>query len=597
MRAPLTLRMRLLLYFTLVMGVPLLLVSTLTNVLYTRSVVRMTIDQKQELVLASLEEIGLHRREAEQVSNQILMNEGFQSVLRDPVPVDAEEDLLRTKAFIKLLYSLQAPTSLNGVLIVDENGRTYQSSTEYGSIGMLPLLSELMAEPSFRASMGRNIWISWPRNVLTVSHEKRDVDVPYLYLLRRINDVKRTRHQIGTLVVQIPYAAIAAALDRTSRGPGEYGILTDGNGRVLARSGGSAGIGGPLEDGLLQAQRSFMASGASSVSAQDASGIMQLHRLPDADWTVIQYTPRTNLYARFRQIQLITLAVLFLFLAAALLTSYLLSREITQPITHLSVVIRAFGHGRIDARVSSDRGDEIGMLEDAFNTMAEDIKSLLTRIDEEHVQRRKLELNMLEYQINPHFLYNILDSINWMAQKAGQPEIGALVTALARFFRIGLSGGRDFISVGEELEHARNFLIICQMRYKDCFQFTVAADEALARCLTLKILLQPVIENTIKHGFDKNRPGGIVHVSCRSDGKDIVFTVTDNGRGISPDDLAGIQARLARGAETDSSDGGIGLSNLHQRVRLNYGECYGVSIASTRGSGTTVTIRIPRRDA
>jgi two-component system, sensor histidine kinase YesM len=593
-RARLTLRTRLLLSFVLVMGVPLLIVSTLTNALYTGTVVRMTIDQKRELLLASVEEIGLRRGEAEQVSNQILLNDTFQSSLRDPAPEAAEMDLLRTKAFNKLLFSLQAPTSLAGVLIMDRGGRTYQSSSSFGSRDTLPLLEELTAEPAFQSSRGRNIWISLPSNVLTASLEKREMQVPYLYLLRRINDVKRTRHEIGTLVLQFPYATMAAALDRTSRGPGEYAILADGGGRVLARSGGSDGIGEPLPPALAAAWGSLMGHNEPSATLSGDAGITQFHRLPDADWTVIQYTPRSNFYARFRQVQFITFGVLALFLAAALLASYLLSREITQPITHLSGVIRAFGHGRIDARVSSDREDEIGRLEGAFNTMAEDIRSLLKRIDEEHVQRRKLELTMLEYQINPHFLYNILDSVNWMAQKAGQPEIGALVTALARFFRIGLSGGRDYISVAEELEHARNFLIICQARSRDGFRYAVECEDGVSRCRTLKILLQPVIENALKHGLDGSQPGGLVTVRCRADGDDVLFSVTDNGRGIPEPTLARIRDTLARGLDADASEDGIGLTNLQQRVRLGYGDGYGVAIESVGGGGTTVLIRIPR---
>jgi two-component system, sensor histidine kinase YesM len=275
--------------------------------------------------------------------------------------------------------------------------------------------------------------------------------------------------------------------------------------------------------------------------------------------------------------------------------------------------VEQFGKGNLKARASTNRMDEVGHLQVSFNKMADDISNLLEKIEYENKQRRLMELNILEYQVNPHFLYNTLDSINWMAQKAGKEDIGELAGALARFFRVGLSKGNEFYEVKDELEHVQQYLLINKIRYKDCFQYQITSDPDVLENHTIKIILQPIVENAIKYGINKRSAGGYISVSAKKDNDSILFEISDNGEGIQNDRLQAIQSALGKHTVIDgepvdsrnsrSTGSGFGLFNVNQRIWLHFGDGFGITIDSvaqnsgkennSTGSGTVVRIRIP----
>lgn len=312
-------------------------------------------------------------------------------------------------------------------------------------------------------------------------------------------------------------------------------------------------------------------------------------------WSVVGAVPSSYLDSETgkiaTQVFLVSLGALML----ALGLSLRLAEGFAAPLRRLEQTMGLFGEGMMQVRAPSDRLDEIGRLQRSFNAMADDIRSLMGRIDEEHRRLQISELRVLEYQINPHFLYNTLDSINWMALGAGQKDISAIVTALARFFRLSLSGGHETYRVRDELEHATMYLTISQMRYPDCFRWEFDVDEALLDRSTLKLVLQPLVENAIKHGFDKRRSDGVLRISGRNLGRCLEWKVTDNGRGIPEDKLAALRSALVAPAR-EPGPGGFGLVNVHQRIRLNAGPDEGLRIHSHRGEGTTVQVLVPWED-
>jgi two-component system, sensor histidine kinase YesM len=289
------------------------------------------------------------------------------------------------------------------------------------------------------------------------------------------------------------------------------------------------------------------------------------------------------------RIAFLTFAILIL----AIIVSFIISQGISAPLKKLEKSMVEFGEGKINNRVEVDREDEIGHLQKSFNSMAIDIKELLVKIEKENKLRRMTELKVLEYQINPHFLYNTLDTINWMAQKAGQPDIGSMVTALARFFRLGLSKGKEIYTIKDEIEHVHNYLIISKIRYKECFKFNIEVDTEIMEYKTLKIILQPLVENAIKYGISKNNNQGCIHITGRNEGNSIILQVADNGRGIEKEKLNYLNKALTEMQDISSNESGFGLLNVHQRIKLNYGENYGVFLESQTGEGTTVKITLP----
>ena len=215
-------------------------------------------------------------------------------------------------------------------------------------------------------------------------------------------------------------------------------------------------------------------------------------------------------------------------------------------------------------------------------------------IIQQEEQKRRSELDVLQAQINPHFLYNTLDSVVWMTENGRTQDAVVMLTSLARFFRISLSRGSNVIPIADELEHARHYLTIQKMRYKNKFSAAVTAEDGVESLYTIKLIVQPVLENAIYHGMAYADGDGEITVRAFRDGGDVCIEVTDNGPGM-PEEV--VRRLLEGGGPNPGAKGsGIGFRNVHQRLRLTFGEPYGLTILSEPDDGTTVRIRLPALD-
>ncbi len=273
-----------------------------------------------------------------------------------------------------------------------------------------------------------------------------------------------------------------------------------------------------------------------------------------------------------------------------ILASMFISAKISQPIKRLEKQMKRLESGDFEISVEEKGEDEVRRLSKAFNMMVAKIKMLMDQIITEQEGKRKSELKALQAQINPHFLYNTLDSIIWMNENKNYEGVTVMVAALAKLFRISLSRGHEIICIADELEHARSYLTIQKIRYKDKFEYTIDAEPGLQSERTLKLILQPIIENAIYHGISPLNEKGIIKISVISEGNNILFQVSDNGYGIKPE----ILKELLVQESTSYHSGGVGLKNVNERIKLFYGEDYGIEIKSEIDVGTVVNIRIPR---
>lgn len=272
-----------------------------------------------------------------------------------------------------------------------------------------------------------------------------------------------------------------------------------------------------------------------------------------------------------------------------ILASLFISAKISQPIKRLEKHMKRLESGDFDISVEVKGEDEVKRLSKAFNMMVARIKTLMEQIIKEQEEKRKSELKALQAQINPHFLYNTLDSIVWMNENRNYDGVTVMVAALAKLFRISLSKGNEIISIADELEHARSYLIIQKIRYKDKFEYTIDVEPGLESKRTLKLILQPIIENAIYHGISPLNEKGIIKISVTTEEDDILLQVSDNGYGIKPEILKEL---LAQESQSYYS-GGVGLKNVNERIKLCFGQNYGLEIKSEVDVGTTVNIRIP----
>lgn len=288
-------------------------------------------------------------------------------------------------------------------------------------------------------------------------------------------------------------------------------------------------------------------------------------------------------------------------LAAVLFSLYAawrISRGIAVPLRKLHDVTRTITRRDLAALVTSGNADEIAELGVSFNLMVNQIRDLLAAKVREQENLKRAELRALQAQINPHFLYNTLDSIAWLAEAGRTAQVTEMVRALSRFFRISLSRGQDWITLGDELEHVQSYLAIQKLRYRDILDYRIDVPDELRACGVLKLTLQPLVENALYHGLKNRRGGGTILVRGRCGPDDsVVIEVADDGIGIPPEGLARIEAALARpaGAAPVEGQGGVGLANVDQRLKLFYGPEHGLTLRSEHGAGTIVTLTLPLR--
>ena len=283
--------------------------------------------------------------------------------------------------------------------------------------------------------------------------------------------------------------------------------------------------------------------------------------------------------------------------AVILIGTVLINRKIvsgiTEPISRLCEVTRQAGKGDFAARAPEGGNDELAVLNRGFNQMVERIGNLVEDIRVEQLNLRATELKLLQAQINPHFLYNTLDTIIWLAEAGQKEQVVMMVSTLSDFFRTTLSKGRDYITVKEEATHIRSYLTIQQFRYRDILEYEMDIPEELEEYQILKLTLQPLVENALYHGIKNKRGLGQILVSGKKQGDHLVFTVRDNGKGMDPERLAYVQRLISGELKDEDAPSGFGLFNVNQRLQLNYGPEYGLILASEEGEWTEVNAIIP----
>jgi two-component system sensor histidine kinase YesM len=278
----------------------------------------------------------------------------------------------------------------------------------------------------------------------------------------------------------------------------------------------------------------------------------------------------------------------------AILVGFFFTSSIAKPVLDLRSLMKRVEDGDLSVRFSGLPSDEIGELGLGFNEMIERIQSLINQVYVEQRSKREAEIRILQEQIKPHFLYNTLDTIQWMAQEHRVDDVVSMVGALSSLFRIGLNKGREFISLSDELEHVESYLCIQKMRYEDKFDYSIRCDPGLRSRQVMRLTLQPLVENAIYHGIKERRGHGTLLVEARADGGDLLLVVSDDGVGMTAETLAQLTESLEEGG---SPIGGYGIHNVHERIRLTFGKPYGLSFKSAYGEGTVVTVRHPDPDA
>ena len=294
--------------------------------------------------------------------------------------------------------------------------------------------------------------------------------------------------------------------------------------------------------------------------------------------------------ARSSTLMAIFMAVIFTVTAAILLLrSFCLSSSITSPITKILKNVRAVGKGNFQVEPVETDSSEIGELDVGIRKMAGRISALVENIKKEEEMQHLTQLQLIQAQVSPHFLYNTLDTIVWLIEGGQENDALDMISSLSVFFRTSLSKGNDVIPLYEEERHTLSYLEIQQSRYRDIMEFEIRIPESIRNVQVPKLTLQPLAENALYHGIKNKRGKGRIYIEGEDLGNDILLRVSDTGQGMTPERLSEVQEAIRTGERA-----GFGLAAVSERIRLYYGPDYGMKISSTEGEGTVIEVRLSK---
>jgi two-component system sensor histidine kinase YesM len=561
-------------YFLVILLIPLVSLGFVGPALYARSIERETTSHMAGMIGQVNMNIELRVHEMEEIIDLIARTKVVVSLFEKGFATAAErQDIVEMLASVS-----ETHPEIAGVLVVAQDDAwisdgfsrtTRDPLTEeqwYTLAGETPGDVRLIARP-----IGRNI--------RSTRQYGADEVVSIVKAVTGETDGKVR----GAVLIDMRLSSIEDLFTDSSPGKGGFLFIADSGGEMVYAPVNRVAYRIPLVELAGDSPSAIM-----TVEGTDYQVLAR--RSPYTGWKTLGVFSLAEMLREVLLIRSWTYIIGGMTMLLAIVAAYFFTSSIAKPVLDLRSLMKRVEHGDLSVRFSGAPNDEIGELGLGFNEMIERIQSLIDQVYKEQQSKRDAELRILQEQIKPHFLYNTLDTIQWMAQEHRVDDVVSMVGALTSLFRIGLNKGREFISLSDEIEHVESYLCIQKMRYEDKFDYTIECEPALRSRRVLRLMLQPLVENAIYHGIKERRGHGSLAVEARIESGDLLLSVKDDGVGMNEITVALLNASLDEGKP---NAGGYGIRNVHERIRLTYGKPYGLHYKSICGEGTEVTVRHP----
>nr|PZM88662.1 MAG: hypothetical protein DIU81_04885 [[Clostridium] cellulosi] len=512
-----------------------------------------------------------------QFSNYVFVDENVQSALkrsnRKGIDPTIQQEINKS-----LINTILSSDDISSVLLFDNYNNVYYMSR----LKSPEVLTDDVAKASWyetvKNAKGYPVWVM--NDDMAIKKSSDDLPVSLVRMVYNTEDYK----PLGVLVVNIGKSFGNRIFDNVCSEFKSQFIIVDDSGKPIIQT--SEIIPKAVADFISRSQ------GTSSYEIKKLDGqdvMLSSRKSSCSNWHIIGIMPMSELSKQFKSTGVIILVTLLINIVFLFIGGYYVTNLITKPLTKMKKLIESSDNGNLHKiPVEEVRDDEIVRLKQVYNNMTEQIATLIDKVKEEQKQIRLNELSIIRAQINPHFLYNTLDAVSALALIKDSEGAYTLTQALENFYRISLSSGKDVITVREELKCIENYVKILNIRYKDSFDVNYFVDENIMNEKILKLLLQPFVENSIAHGVHNKRGRGIITIKGRKSNDLMIFSIEDNGVGMSKEKIEEIMSR-----NTTRQKGGFGIYSSITRISLFYGIENPVSIESAEGKGTRVTITIP----
>lgn len=394
---------------------------------------------------------------------------------------------------------------------------------------------------------------------------------------------------LGVLLVDMNYSSIEQLLTKANtESAAEYIYLTDSNGEIIYHPKQKL-----IYTGLYEENNNAAAGYEDGSITEEFGGekrLVTVKTISYTGWKLVSVVPMSSFEMGLSDLRMFVILAMALTMLIIIITNQLVSARIADPLKRLNASVREWEAGNLNPKIYVGGSLEVEHLGKTLRSTVAQIQELMHDILVEQEQKRKSELDALQSQINPHFLYNTLDSIVWMIEGERYEDAVFMITQLASLFRISLSRGRTIITIEDEIRHAKNYMNIQKIRYKNMFQISFELEDEILNCCTVKLVVQPLLENAIYYGVECMDGDGEIFVRGYRREDDIYIEVRDNGLGMPKETVEGL---LKENHRVPKKGSGVGLLNVHNRIRLRFGSPYGLVIESVPDEGTTVRIHLP----
>lgn len=516
--------------------------------------------------------------------DQIAFNDQIQEIFLRETSSYSQDKLLQVSDSLRIsnviFTAMSDPVSGIQLYIPDEIGLSQEKVNYFG-------LNQAMKSLWYQRikDTRKSVWL--PSSLFVNEEGEKKVS-----LVRKIVSLQNYDRVLGIIRLEVPERVFAELLDKAKFTENSSAVLFNSYGETICESSKNA-YEPHLTYGLLNRYFPEDRYAALTWKREVLEGedyLIGVQSLGFADWKIALAVPWKEIMQPYIQTRNNMFIVVLLVIPLSFLLSFLFSSKNTKRIRLLISHMRKVVNGNFNIGILPAASDEIGELFRNYNYMITKISMLLEEKYALGHQVKNLELKSLQAQINPHFLYNTLDLINWMSKDAHAPKISELVRDLSGFYRLSLSKGEEMVSLENELQHITHYVRIQNMRFDNGIKLETDVPDSCLSCKILKLTLQPIVENSILHGIlEKDDEKGTIRITAEQAGDTVVISIDDNGIGIPPEKLK----TLLLDSNAGVSSGGFGVKNIHERIRLSMGEKYGLEFESVPGRGTTVRIRIP----
>lgn len=581
-------------YFIIIL-LPLIFFSLYANVRSQRILEQELSERTMSAMSSALEYVDLTMDGLKNLSTLVATDQSLTSLLKH------NEEQLTSKALIDFTQVMLQITniaavnpSLSGVTIFHGSSRMMLSS-RIGAIHRPEATQEDWYTEVMRSNGAYNFYLPKEHREALSGWADPVYDEEQIVLMQLMDLYSRDRDG-NVIMLSIPKRQLLGYLMNLVPSETSQVYLFDYAGNLIVTN---APEGQRIETKDIMAQN---VSVLKTTNSSEQSMVLRVNS-PGSGWSLLLMQPESEIYKKSKPLQIFTYWIILISCLLAVWIAWLIYSGIASPISSLVSGMKKLRLGNLDTRLANNRKDELGYLTDAFNQTVEQQRHLIRDIYEQQLRMTKTELKFLQSQINPHFLYNTLDSIYWSAKNYDAEEISEMVLNLSQFFRLSLSRGRESFTVEETFSHLQYYIRVQQLRFVDQFTASFQSTADSSGLYVLKLILQPLVENAILHGLEKKNSSGELRISAEREGERFVLQVADNGKGIAVERLEYIRAALARRGDYDTYDGleegmennneFFGLLNVKRRIKIYYGDTAEFTIQSEIGKGTVARIDLP----